>query len=252
MLRRYQKIYSPAIGRDMEMLAFGHAGQPIIAFTNNGGPFYEFEDNGMINALAHLIDDGEIRVYTVGNIDQETWYHAGLDPHWRGVRHTAYQDFILNNLVPAIRYDSQPEAGIGLMGVDFGAFHAVNFALKFPRNFTHALGMSGRYDLDAVCGRTSKSLEVYYNNPLAYTANLSGLELKKVRKHTHISLVCGQGNWDTTSINETKRLAETLKKAKVSHEIDIWGIDVEPDWHWWEKQAVYHIEKRLETLRNAN
>ncbi len=248
MLRRYQKIYSPAIGHDMELLAFGHAGRPYIAFTNNGGPFYEYEDNGMINALAHLIDDGKMRLYTVGNIDKETWYHTGLDPHWRGVRHTAYQDFVLNNLVPFIRYDSTSKAGIGLMGVDFGAFHAVNFALKYPRNFTYALAMSGRYDIDAVIGRRSESLEVYYNNPMAYISNLSGLELKKVRKHTYIALVCGQGHWDTTSIDETKRIGKLFDKAKITHECDIWGIDVEPDWYWWQKQAVFHLEKRLEML----
>ena len=134
------------------------------------------------------------------------------------------------------------------MGVDFGAFHAVNFALKYPRNFPYALAMSGRYDMDAVVGRRSESLEVYYNNPMAYASNLSGIELKKVRKHTHLVLVCGQGHWDTTSIDETKRLAKLLTRAKINHECDIWGLDVEPDWHWWQKQAVYHLEKRLETL----
>ncbi|MEM8860895.1 MAG: alpha/beta hydrolase-fold protein [Chloroflexota bacterium] len=245
MLRRYQKIYSPAIGREMEVLAFGHAGKPFIAFTNNNGKFYEYEDNGMINALAHLIDDGEMRLYTVGNIDSETWYHTGLDPHWRGVRHTAYQDFVLNNLSPFIKHDAQVQKGLGLIGVDFGAYHAVNFALKFPRSFNYALAMSGRYDLDKVCGRKSESLEVYYNNPMAYVSNLKGQELKKVRKNTYITLVCGQGNWDTTSYDETNRLCELLTKAKVNHECDIWGLDVEPTWYWWQKQVVYHIEKQI-------
>ncbi|MEM7033622.1 MAG: alpha/beta hydrolase-fold protein [Chloroflexota bacterium] len=252
MLRRYQKIYSPAIGKEMEILAFGHAGIPFIGFTNNGGQFYEFEDNGMIDVLANLIDDGEIRLYTVGNIDPETWYHTGLDPHWRGVRHSAYQDFVLNNLVPYIRYDAKSEDGIGLVGVDFGAFHAVNFALKYPRIFTYALGMSGRYDLDKVCGRLSESLEVYYNNPMAYVSNLSGQELKKVRKHTHLALVSGQGHWDTTSYDETTRLGELLEKAKIPHEVDLWGNDVEPDWYWWQKQIVHHIEIRLEQLQDKD
>lgn len=247
MLRRYQKIFSPAIGREMEILAFGHAGEPFIAFTNNGGNFYEFEDHGMVNALAKLIDDGKIRLYTVGNIDQETWYHTGLDPHWRGIRHSAYQDFILNNLIPFIRYDSKVEKGVGLVGVDFGAFHAVNFALKYPRNFNYALGMSGRYDLDKVCGRISESLEVYYNNPMAYIANLKGSELKKVRKNTYIALVSGQGHWDTTSYEETVRLGQLLEKAEIPYECDIWGNDVEPDWYWWQKQIVHHIEKRVES-----
>lgn len=229
----------------MELLAFGHAGVPLIAFANHGGDFYEFEDQGMVNALVNLIDNGQICLYTIGNIDEETWYHASLSPHWRGIRHSAYQDFILNNLVPFIRYESKDEQRIGLIGVGFGAFHAVNFALKYPQQFQYALGMSGRYDLDKVCGRLSSSLEVYYNNPMAYSANLKGDELEKVRENTHVTLVSSQGEWDTESYEETVRLGQLLAKAQISHECDIWGDDVDADWYWWQKQAVHHLKQRF-------
>lgn len=246
MQRRYHKIFSPAIGREMELLEFGHAGTPIIAFPTGGSPFYELENNGMVNALAPLLDEGKIRLYLTSNIDTESWLHNGLDPHWRGVRHHAYQDFMMNNLVPYIRQDcADPKIRIALMGSDFGAYHAINFALKYPKIFHYALGMSGRYDIDAVCGRYSESLDVYYNNPVAYVPNLEGRELKKVQTNSHYTLVCGQGTWDETSLSETQRLADLFTRKKIKHTLDIWGHDVTPDWHWWQKQAFLHLDKAL-------
>jgi esterase/lipase superfamily enzyme len=58
MNREYHKWYSSRLGRDMELLVFGHAGLPVMVFPTSGGRFYEFEDRGMIGALAGKIDAG--------------------------------------------------------------------------------------------------------------------------------------------------------------------------------------------------
>lgn len=39
MQRRYEIINSLAIGRSMQILAFGHYGAPVIAFPSGGGQF---------------------------------------------------------------------------------------------------------------------------------------------------------------------------------------------------------------------
>ncbi len=245
MLRRHETIYSPAVGRDMPILAFGHYGTPIIAFPSGDGQFYDFENNGMIEAIAHLIDGGKIKVYCPGSLDGESWLNQGIDPHWRGVRHNAYQDFIVKDLVPAIRTDCHnPDIKIGLTGCSLGAYHAANFALKFPHIFHYALCMSGRYDLDSICGR-SDSPEVYFNNPIAYVANMDGAHLDYVRNNTHIALVCGQGAYEDNNLAETHRLADLLAAKGISHERDIWGHDVEHHWYWWRKQIAHHFGKTL-------
>lgn len=244
MLRRYETIHSPAVGRTMQVLAFGHYGRPLIAFPSGGGQFYDFENNGMIDAIAHLIEGGKLKVYCPEGLDNESWLNQGIDPHWRAVRHNAYQDFIVRDLAPAIRADCGDEqAQIGVSGCSLGAYHAANFALKFPHIFPYALCMSGRYDLEKITG-PSDSPEVYFNNPVAYAANLHGDALENVRRHAHLVLVCGQGAWEDKCLEETNRLADLLAPKGISHERDIWGHDVEHHWYWWRKQIVHHLEKQ--------
>lgn len=245
MLRRYEKIYSPAIGRDMGILAFGHYGTPVIAFPSGGGQFYDFENNGMIEAVSPLIEAGQVKVYCPDGIDHESWLNHGVDPHWRAVRHNAYQDFIVSNLVPAIRVDCKtPDLKIALTGCSLGAYHAVNFALKFPHLFHYALGMSGRYDLEHICG-SNGSEEFYFNNPMAYAHNLHNGPLDHVRWNTHLVLVCGQGAWEDKCLHETHRLADILAEKGISHERDIWGHDVEHHWYWWRQQIAHHFDRAL-------
>ena len=243
MNRRYEKIYSPAIGRDMEVLAYGHFGEPVIAFPSGGGRFHDFEDNGMIASIGHLIEAGRIKVYCPDGIDHESWLNNQTDPHWRAVRHNAYQDFIVSNLVPAIRVDCKsPDIRIALTGCSLGAYHAANFALKYPHLFHYALCMSGRYNMESIAG--GASMEVYFNNPLAYVEHMGDDTLQHVRQ-THLTLVCGQGAWEDRCIEETNRLADLLAWKGISHERDLWGHDVEHHWYWWRKQIVFHFEKAL-------
>ena len=51
MNREYKKQYSHELGRDMESLVYGHAGQPILVFPTSMGRFFQYEDSGMIRAL---------------------------------------------------------------------------------------------------------------------------------------------------------------------------------------------------------
>ncbi len=244
MQRRYEQIFSPAIGRQMQILAFGHFGAPIIAFPSGGGQFFDFENNGMIEAVAPLLESGRIKIYCPESLDNETWLNNHSDPHWRGIRYGAYIDFLMNNLVPAIRTDCRdPHARIGLTGCSLGALHAANFTLKFPDVFHYGLCMSGRYDLEQIIGFGSGSHEVYFNNPMAFVPNLHGGELERVRQNTHLALVCGQGAWEDKCLTETHRLADALAAKGISHERDIWGHDVEHHWYWWRRQIVHHLGK---------
>lgn len=243
MQRRHERIYSPAIGREMQLLAFGHFGAPVIAFPSGGGQFYDFENNGMVEAVSHLIEAGAIKLYCPEGLDQESWLNHSIDPHWRAVRHNAYQDFIIKDLVPAVRHDCRDDRiRVALTGASLGAFHAVNFTLKFPHIFHYALCMSGRYDVSEIAGN-SDSLEFYFNNPLAYVYHFHGRALDHVRHNTHLALVCGQGAWEDRCLRDTHRLADLFAEKGISHERDIWGLDVEHHWYWWRKQIAYHLGK---------
>ena len=51
MHREYQRWYSPSLGREMELLIFGHAGARVLVFPSSMGRFFEWEDQGMIGVL---------------------------------------------------------------------------------------------------------------------------------------------------------------------------------------------------------
>ncbi len=244
--RRYLTLPSPAVGRDMQLLVFGHYGAPMIAFPSGGGQYFDFEDNGMVESVRSLIEGGKLKLYCPESLDNESWLRADIDIHWRGVRYQAYEDYLLRDLVPFIRQDCQlPDGRIGLVGCSMGAYHAANFGLKHPNVFHYALCMSGRCDLEAFLNAASPDDTVYFNNPMAYLDHLHDDNLEYLQRHAHLALVCGQGAWEDKCLAETRRLANLLEEKGVSHERDIWGTDVEHHWYWWRKQFPYHLEKVL-------
>ncbi len=245
MLRRYETFHSPALGRNAELLLFGHHGPPLLVFPTASGRFYDWENQGMIEAASPWLDAGKVRFFCVDAIDAETWLNPSADIETRGRRHRDYERYILDEVMPLIRREcSLSEGGIAVAGCSLGAYHAANFALKFPRVFNYALCMSGRYDLEAVVG-PSASTAVYFNNPLAYCHNLHGDALEAVRGNTHLALVCGQGAWEDKCLAETHRLANILAAKGISHERDLWGHDVEHHWYWWKRQLAHYLGKAL-------
>ena len=64
----------------MESLVYGHAGQPMLVFPTSMGRFFEYEDRGMIGAVAPKIERGELQVFCPDAVDTESWYNKGVHP----------------------------------------------------------------------------------------------------------------------------------------------------------------------------
>ena len=236
-------IESAAMGRRVHVWAFGHWGAPLLVFPSAAGFAHEWDRQGMVDVLAPLIDGGKLKLYCPESNVSQTWTNREGDPRWRLHQHKAYEQFIMAELVPAIRHDcGQGDLRIATTGASLGAFYAANFALKQPETFHYALCLSGRYETTYFTGGYN-DLDVYFNNPLAYVSNLEGEHLERVRKNTHLSLVCGQGQWEEGCIEETHALADVLETKGIPHYRDIWGHDVSHDWIWWKRQAWMHLNR---------
>ncbi len=94
MQRQYIKWYSPSLHREMELLAFGDRGFPVLVFPTSGGRFCEYEDRGMVNALRPKIDRGELQVICVDSVDQESWYNRSAQPADRLHRQNAFDAYL--------------------------------------------------------------------------------------------------------------------------------------------------------------
>ena len=142
MRRDYIKWYSPSLHRDMELLAFGERGFPVVVFPTSGGRFWEYEDRGMVGALAPKIERGELQVICLDSVDQESWYNQGAPPADRLHRQNAFDAYLATEAAPFVRNrTSWPQ--MAATGCSFGGYHAVNFALRHPDMVTYAVSMSG-------------------------------------------------------------------------------------------------------------
>jgi esterase/lipase superfamily enzyme len=227
------------------VLAYGHFGRPLVAFPSENGEPHDWEDRGMVEAIAPLLDDGKVKLYCVPSLDRDSWTRGDLPLEERARRHGHYEWWVLTKLVPFVQADSHTHE-LMAVGASFGAYHSVNFCLKRSDLFPVAIGMSGVYDV-SVQGGGERGEAVYFNNPMDYVANLQGDHLDWLRRQASVLLVCGQGQWEDTTgaLDSTKRFGALLAEKGIPHEVDLWGHDVPHDWPSWRRQLAHHLPRFL-------
>jgi esterase/lipase superfamily enzyme len=244
MRRDYVSLYSPAIGAEGGMLVYGHYGRPMLAFPSQEGRCNDYEDRGMIDSVAGIIEEGRAKVYCIDSYDSASWHHGGLELEERAQRHLAYEDWVFNQVVPWIFDDSGGTQEIITNGCSFGAYHAANFSLKRADLFPVAICQSGVYDVSVV-GGGRRGDTVYFNNPMDYVVHLEGEHLDWLRGRVSLLLVCGQGQWEDTTgaLESTRAFASSLAAKGIPHELDLWGDDVPHDWPSWSNQLAHHLQR---------
>jgi len=234
--REYHKWYSHRLGRDMELLIFGHSGVPILVFPTSGGRFFEFEDRGLVASIAHKIDNGEIQLFCVDSVDKESWYNRDVPPRWRIARHVQYEDYLLHEVVPLIRTQNW-DSHLVALGCSFGGFHAANIAFRHPDIFTGLLSLSGAFDMsNFVQGYYDQ--DVYLNLPPHYLPNLSdGWYFDHYRRNTYL-LATG---WDDQCLGQNQHLAHVLTTKGIPHHLYIWDSWNSHDWPTWQRMLNEYL-----------
>jgi esterase/lipase superfamily enzyme len=236
MNREYHKWWSWRLNRDMELLVFGHGGVPIVVFPSSQGRFFEFEDRGLIGAVAHKIDSGEIQLYCLDSVDAESWYNRDVPPRWRIARHVQYENYIMEEVLPFIRLRNF-DPHLVSVGCSFGGYHAVNVALRHPDRFTGFLSMSGAFDLGNFLGGYYDQ-DVYFNMPPHYLPNLADpWFFDRYRSNTYI-LATG---WDDHCLWQSQNLARIMGEKGVPHHLYIWDSWNSHDWPTWARMMNEYL-----------
>jgi esterase/lipase superfamily enzyme len=228
--RRHVELHAPAIGGGGVVLAYGHWGRPVLVFPTERGRAWEYENGGMVHAIAGLVEAGRVTLYCVDSYDDASWSNA----------------WVLEQVVPWIHGDCRGALEIVTTGCSLGGYHAANLALKRADLFPLAVCLSGSYD-PATWRHAwgERGDETYFNSPIDYVANLHGDHLAWLRERVSLLLVCGQGQWEDTTgaLDSTLRLAERLREKGIRHELDLWGHDVAHDWPSWRAQIAHHLPR---------
>jgi esterase/lipase superfamily enzyme len=235
MNREYHRWHSPSLERDMELLIFGHSGARVLVFPTSKGKFYEWEDRGMIGALADHIENGWVQLYCLDSVDAESWYAWWKHPGARAWRQVQYEQYILNEVLPLTWQKNQTPFLI-TVGASFGAYHAVNFALRHPELVGRTIGMSGIYDISRWTDGHHDD-NIYFNNPVAYIANEHDAARLEALRHVDIILAVGK---DDGLRHSSEQLSALLWQKGVGNALRLWD-DWAHDWPYWHQMIRHYI-----------
>src|SRR6478609_7131120 len=105
------------------LIAYGHYGRPVLVFPSEQGRAGDFETNGMIGAVADLIDAGRVKIYCVDSADAWTWSDRSIPLEERARRHGRYENWIVADVVPWIARDCDGAGDVITVGASLGAYH---------------------------------------------------------------------------------------------------------------------------------
>ena len=241
MNREYHKWQSPALERDMELLVFGHAGPRMLVFPTRKQRFFEFEDHGMVNSLRHKLKAGELQLFCVDGVDEESLYSFNISPEQRIARHLQYERHILEEVLP-FSERLNPGTPVITHGSSFGAYHAMTIALRHPGLFSRVLAFSGRYDLTLNAGDYHSLFHGFYDQslcdimPTHFVPLLKNAKLLRQIRKLRIALVIGE---EDPFYDDNIRLSDAFTEKKIKHELHIWSGNAHRFRYWRQMVRVY-------------
>lgn len=237
MNREYHRWFSHALQRDMDLLVHGHAGAPILVFPTSMGRFFEYEDRGMVGAIADVIDEGRVQLFCIDSVDRESWYNYSAHPRWRIARHTQYDQYVVNEVLPFIGNRNWTNK-LFVTGCSFGGYHAVNFALKHPERVDSCISLSGAFDIKSFI-RGYYDDDCYFNNPMDFLPNLTDEWFLNLYRNK-VGFILATGEWDVC-LDANLKLSGLLNGKGVRHWLDVWGDHTQHDWPWWHRMIRKYL-----------
>lgn len=228
MQRDYHGWFSPSLDRPMELLWFGHSGRPLVVFPTAAARFWENEDFGIVGSLADKIESGQLQVCCVDSVNTESWHNRGTSPLWRVRRHDQYDRYLADELVPYVRHRAS-RGDVATYGASFGAYHAMNFALRHPELVSRVVAFSGVYDIHRMLEGYWDEL-CYFHCPTAYVPNFSDDHAGYIARSMSIVIATGENDH---LADANREMGGLLHMKGIPAHVEIWPGQFGHDWPWW-------------------
>lgn len=239
-MREIHKWYSPNLNKDMEIVVYGYKGYALLLFPTAAADYLEYERFHLIDSISEFLTRGEIKVFSINSINNESWLNRNMYPADRARRHQQFNQYVTDEVVPFIKNHCKGDVPIVTSGASLGAFHSANTFFRRPDLFSGVIAMSGSYDIKAYSDGYYDD-NCYFNSPVDYLPNLSDKAILAQLKKRQIIISSGQGDYEAPE--ESIRLSEILNAKGIKHWLDLWGDDIVHDWPTWRKMLPYYLEK---------
>ena len=208
----------------------------MIVFPTSLGSMHEYEDRGMVHAVADKIEAGQLQLVCVSSIDDQTFYARDRHPRARIDRYLAYERYLLDEVAPFGKAISGGQT-MGLTGCSFGAYHAFTMALRHPDVFTSCIPMGGAFDISRFLDGYV-DLDSYLLSPTEFLPRLTDeWFLSRIRRNKWV-LVTGERD---ICRGATEHAAAILAARHIPHSLHVWGHGSEHDWPEWVKMARAYV-----------
>jgi len=232
--------HSQRLDEEVTLVRWGWYGMPVLLFPTAGGDAEEVERFHLIAALKPLIDAGRIKVYSCDSVAGQ-WLVTGKGtPKLRSRLQDLYQQYVHQEVVPAIRRDCQSDQiDIVAAGASIGAFHALAVMCRFPDDFSAAVCMSGTYDIARFIEGASAD-DLHASTAVYFLPGMNGETLARLRQR-FVVLASGEGRAE--NIGESWRAAHVLGSKGIPNRVDPWGPDWHHDWVTWRKMLPQYMDE---------
>jgi esterase/lipase superfamily enzyme len=230
--RDYIKEYSHSLGRDMELLHFGHAGTPLLVFPTSMGRFYQWEDFGLVGGVGDFIESGAVQLICVDSIDGESWYARDRPPGERVRRHLQYESYIVDEVLPRV-----PGGPPIVCGASFGALHAVLLAARHPTRIRGYIAMSGAYDTAPWLNGYHDD-NVYYTNLVEFLPGLTDEAYLGPMRAQHPKVIASGA--EDPNVEDSRRVGGLLQSKGIQVGLDIWPGWAH-DWPYWKEMMRRYL-----------
>ncbi len=240
MRREITSWFSDNLGMDMPIVAYGHAGYPLLMFPTAAADYLEYERFQMVDAIKDFLDAGLIRAYSINSVNKYSLLNRTSHPGWKVEMLSRYDNYIVEEVVPLIRNECGDDAKPLTTGASLGAFLAANTYCKHSDIFRGAIAMSGSYDIYSYLDKGYFDDNVYFNNPMMYLKNLNDdHHIPNLHKGDTFIVATGQGDYEAP--HKSREFSDLLHSKGIPHLLEMWGHDVAHDWVWWRKMLPYYL-----------
>jgi len=225
---------SERVGREVKVVRWGEMGTPVVFFPTAAGDAEECERFLLVDALAPLLEEGIIKLYSVDSVPGMVWLREDNSVPEASRAQAGFDAFVEHELVPLIRRDCNAAEGETLeiiaTGASIGAYNALAAICRHPDLFSEAICMSGTYELSKfIDGDMDESCE---DHP----------SLAKLRER-RILISHGAGRWEDPE--ESWAVARVLGARGIPNHVDEWGEDWDHDWPTWRRMLPDYLRTRL-------
>lgn len=239
--------YSDRVEREVGMSRWGEFGHPVLCFPTASGDAGEIERFHLVDALAPLMEAGRLKLYSVDSVPGQVWLNEYNRPPYATRMQTAYNEYLVNEVVPAIVSDCGGPDGVGdgivVTGASVGAYNALAAICRHPLLFSKAICMSGTYDLHRFIDGEVDG-DWYHASPLHFIPNLpeDHPDLAVLRQR-FVVLANGSGRWERA--DNSWDVAEVLGARGIPNRVDDWGPQWDHDWPTWRAMLPLYLDDLL-------